>query len=200
MGDYCDSPAFRSHPLFSNDPSALQIMLYYDDVEVTNPLGSKTKTHKLGNVCLIGMLGDNGLFMYTALFYYSLGNISPQYRSMLWNIQLLAVARSPTLQKYGPDRILEPIMKDIKVLEQVLWLLSLYMYDNNFLLKAGVDVTVEGVEHNLKGTVTFVPGDNLASQCLGGYKSLSSALRKCRHCLAVNEGMQTKVSIEYMKW
>ncbi len=56
---------------------------------------------------------------YTALFYYSLGNISPQYRSMLWNIQLLAIIRSPTLQKYGPDRILEPIMKDIKVLEQV---------------------------------------------------------------------------------
>ena len=99
--------------------------------------------------------------------------------------------------------ILEPIMKDIKVLEQVLWLLSMYMYilivDNNFLLKAGVDVAVEGVEHNLKG-VTFVPGDNLASQCLGGYKSLSSALCKCRHCSAVNEGMQTKVSIEYMKW
>lgn len=55
----------------------------------------------------------------TALFYYSLGNVSPHYRSMLWNIQLLAVVRSTTLQKYGPDRILEPIMKDVKILEQV---------------------------------------------------------------------------------
>ena len=30
----------------SKDSSALQIRMYYDDVEVTNPLGSKTKTHK----------------------------------------------------------------------------------------------------------------------------------------------------------
>ena len=48
MGDYCDSPAFKSHPLFSKESLALQIMMYYDDVEVTNPLGSKTKTHKIG--------------------------------------------------------------------------------------------------------------------------------------------------------
>ena len=48
MDDYCDSPTFKSHPLFSKEPSALQIMMYYDDVEITNPLGSKTKTHKIG--------------------------------------------------------------------------------------------------------------------------------------------------------
>ena len=28
-----------------------------------------------------------------------------------------------------------------------------------------------------------IPGDNLASQYLGGYK-LNAAFRKCRHCLA----------------
>ena len=45
----------------------------------------------------------------------------------------------------------------------------------------------------LNGTLTIVPGDNLASQYLGGYKSLASALRKCRQCMAVNTDMQTKV-------
>ena len=54
---------------------------------------------------------------------------------------------------------------------------------------------VDDVQHTLKGTITLVPGDNLASQCLGGYKSLASALRKCRQCMAVNEDMQTKVSV-----
>ncbi len=47
----------------------------------------------------------------------------------------------------------------------------------------------------MKGTVILVPGDNLASQYLGGYKSLASALRKCRHCMATSEDMQTKVRI-----
>lgn len=46
---FCDAQIFKNHPLFSQDPTALQLMLYYDEVEVTNPLGSKTGKHKLGN-------------------------------------------------------------------------------------------------------------------------------------------------------
>ena len=48
MRDYCDSPAFLDHPLFKDDPTALQIQLFYDDVEMANPLGANTKVHKLG--------------------------------------------------------------------------------------------------------------------------------------------------------
>ena len=33
------------------DPTALQLFLYYDEVELANPLGSKTGKHKLG-LCL----------------------------------------------------------------------------------------------------------------------------------------------------
>ena len=49
IADYCDGQAFQQHPLFSRDPCALQIILYYDEVEVVNPLGSKTSKHKVGN-------------------------------------------------------------------------------------------------------------------------------------------------------
>lgn len=42
---------FRNHPLFSRDPTALQLFLYYDEVELANPLGSKTGKHKLGRKC-----------------------------------------------------------------------------------------------------------------------------------------------------
>ena len=48
MGDFCDGKTFRDHTLFSSNPKALQVMLYYDDVEICNPLGSKSKIHKLG--------------------------------------------------------------------------------------------------------------------------------------------------------
>ena len=36
-------------------------------------------------------------------------------------------------------------------------------------------------------------GDNLGSQYIGGYKQLSSALRKCRFCMTVLDDMQQKV-------
>ena len=44
-----------------------------------------------------------------------------------------------------------------------------------------------------RGTISVVPGDNLASQYIGGYKSLASAHRKCRNCFAINNDMQTQV-------
>ncbi len=42
LGDYCDGLHFKRHPLFSINPTALQIMLFYDDVEVCNPIGSRS--------------------------------------------------------------------------------------------------------------------------------------------------------------
>ena len=35
------------HPLFSVSTKAIQIILYYDDFEVANPLGSKAIVHKI---------------------------------------------------------------------------------------------------------------------------------------------------------
>lgn len=48
MSDYCDGSSFAQHPLFSVEPQSLQILLYYNDVEICNPLGTKVKRHKLG--------------------------------------------------------------------------------------------------------------------------------------------------------
>ena len=52
--DFCDGELFKSHPLFTNVPNALQIVGYYDEVEVVNPIGSYIKKHKLGCVFLSG--------------------------------------------------------------------------------------------------------------------------------------------------
>ena len=48
MGDYCDGEQFKEHALIQEDPCALQIKLYYDDLEICNALGLKAKNHKLG--------------------------------------------------------------------------------------------------------------------------------------------------------
>ena len=47
LSDLCDDNQFKKHPLFSCDSKRLQIMVYYNEVEVFNPLGKKTKIHKL---------------------------------------------------------------------------------------------------------------------------------------------------------
>ena len=48
LGDFCDTDYFRSHPLFGVDPFALQLLLYFDELEVCNPLGTRANKHKLG--------------------------------------------------------------------------------------------------------------------------------------------------------
>ncbi|XP_062499071.1 uncharacterized protein LOC134176418 [Corticium candelabrum] len=100
MADMCDGEAFRSHPLYGIDPQALQVILYYDDLEICNPLGSSVKKHKLG------------------AFYFTLGNILPRNRSLLHSIQLLAIAKTSIIQLYGIDVILETFMTSIKILEE----------------------------------------------------------------------------------
>ena len=53
LADYCDGSVFQSHPLYFIRPKSLQIILYYDDVEICNPLGSKAKKHKLGKMTVV---------------------------------------------------------------------------------------------------------------------------------------------------
>ncbi|XP_065887419.1 uncharacterized protein [Dysidea avara] len=98
--DYCDGKAYKSHPLFGTDKKALQLFLYFDELETCNPLGSKVKIHKLG------------------AFYFALGNISPKYRSRISSIQLVALVKSHYISCYGMDTVLKPIVEDIKKLER----------------------------------------------------------------------------------
>ena len=48
MEDFCDGKFFKDHPVFKRHPNALQFILYYDDIEVANPLGSRSGVHKIG--------------------------------------------------------------------------------------------------------------------------------------------------------
>ena len=96
LTDFCDGTLYKSLPLFSTDPHALQIIAYYDDLEIVNPLGSYTKKHKLG--CL----------------FFFLSNIRPQFRSTLKNIHLVAVGRTVDIQHYSMNTFLSPFVEDLK--------------------------------------------------------------------------------------
>ena len=66
-------------------------------------------------------------FITIALFYYTLGNISPKYRSSLQSIQLLIAVKSNLLVRYGADKILKPVLAEIKQLESVRDLCIVYV-------------------------------------------------------------------------
>ena len=52
---------------------------------------------------------------------------------------------------------------------------------------------VQGQERSFRGTLALVCADNPAGNLLGGFKTLTSAFRRCRLCLASNDDKQEKV-------
>ena len=50
--DVCDGQFFKTHPIFSTEKQALQIIGYFDDAEVANALGSKAYKHNIGKLYL----------------------------------------------------------------------------------------------------------------------------------------------------
>lgn len=98
--DISDGEIYKNHSLFMNNPHGLQIIAYYDEVEVCNPLGSYSGKQKLG------------------CFFFTLGNIRPAFRSSLNSIFLVAVAKSTTIKENGLDSILKPFINDLDTLSK----------------------------------------------------------------------------------
>ena len=48
FSNYRDGRQYNQHPFFSPNPMSLQLILYYDELELYNPLGSRQKKHKIG--------------------------------------------------------------------------------------------------------------------------------------------------------
>ena len=52
LQDICDGTIFNDNPMLHDDERALQIIGYYDEFTLTNPLMSRAKQHKIGSVCM----------------------------------------------------------------------------------------------------------------------------------------------------
>ncbi|XP_070511074.1 uncharacterized protein [Cardiocondyla obscurior] len=80
--DFCDGIRFEKHPFVRKQlNNTLYLMLYNDEVELTNPLGMKK--HNRGKLCF---------------FYLIFLNIPVHLRSKLFHIHLLAVGQSSHLK------------------------------------------------------------------------------------------------------
>ena len=54
--------------------------------------------------------------VYIGIFYFTLGNLPPKYRSRLSAIHLVAIVKTTILSMYGMDNVLRPFVDDIKKL------------------------------------------------------------------------------------
>ena len=91
--DIADGQVLRDHPCLgtqadrSDGSVRLAFILYYDDLEVCNPLGAFHGRHKLG------------------MFYWTLVNFDSAERFSFANIQLMTVALSSDIDYYGIQQI-----------------------------------------------------------------------------------------------
>lgn len=138
MYDICDGTYVQNHSLFKQNPKALQIILNTDDVEIVNPLGSHIKKHKL------------------SMFYFTIANIRPEFRSQLQTIQLLAIAKTRPLRKHSAvGKLLEDFISAV-----------------NRLSSGGVKLFIHGQFYNIEGALVCAPCDTLAANWLGQLKKV----------------------------
>jgi hypothetical protein len=149
LWDICDGEYVRTHPLFSTNRNALQIMLYMDDLEIVNPLGAHTRKHKM------------------SMFYVTLLNIPPEYRSRLSSIYLLAIAKTQQLKRHGLNKILRDFIETI-----------------NLMSSTGIELIINSeTRRTFKGGLVCLTADTPAANLLCGFKEgVGFAKKPCRAC------------------
>ncbi|XP_066581837.1 uncharacterized protein [Prorops nasuta] len=146
-----DGSYYRENSFFSKNENALAIILYYDDLSMTNIVGANSKVHK------------------QSMFYWTLANIDPKFRSTLNVIQLYATVKTEYLKESGAlEKLLRPFINDIHTLQTI-----------GFTVDIG-----GGRTKTYKGSLLFCCGDTPALAMLGGFKESTAAYRLRRSCTA----------------
>ena len=108
------------------------------------------------------------------MFYYQILNIPVEFRSKLTSIFLYGMCRSKDLANQGLDKMLTNFTSTM-----------------NQLSTTGVNMTVNGREQLIKGTLVFVVADVPAASMIGRFKMSSSFANKpCRRCFANQESLR----------
>ncbi|KAK3924452.1 Chorion transcription factor Cf2 [Frankliniella fusca] len=99
LRSYVDGYHFKDHPFLKRHRNVLHILLFYDELEVSNPLGSKTSIHKLG------------------AFFFQVMNSPAHVSSQLSSIHLLALVYAEDMKTPGAfEKVLAPFVVEMKKL------------------------------------------------------------------------------------
>lgn len=149
-----DGLYFKENPLLSGQDQSISLALYIDEFECCNPLGTSRKKHKL---CAV---------------YWVIANLPVKYRSTLSNIYLAILCRSVDVKTFGYERILQPLLKDLQLLEN----------QGIYISRLGTSV---------RGTVLYISSDNLGAHSLAGFQESFNVDKFCRFCLASRRDIQS---------
>lgn len=94
LHDFYDGSNSMNNPIIQLEKT-MELVMYFDEAELCNPIGSRSGVHKLG------------------FLYFTLVNIPPKYRSRLQSIFLLGVVNANDIKKFGIDTMLDPFIKEI---------------------------------------------------------------------------------------
>lgn len=149
-----DGSYYQKNVLLCSSELTLPLILYIDDLEIANPLGTSRKIHKLCSV------------------YWVFADLPGKYRSALHVMQLAALCKVTDVQKYGYEKALGPLLKDLCTLE-----------------KDGV--YIEPLGCTVRGTIFCVVSDNLAAHSLAGFVQCFRVGYICRFCKATHNQIQS---------
>lgn len=120
LESFIDGQCFKNHPFFQKHKHALRIKLYYDEAEITNPIGSKTGVHKIG------------------AFYFQVSNLPPHMNSQLNSIHVLLLFCYVDASKYSFEQLLRPFLMDLEKLESEEGILMTFG-DEEYRLRASIE-------------------------------------------------------------
>ena len=97
--DVKDSENFRSNKFFQDNPTAVPIIIFQDELEVCNPLGAGKSRHKI------------------QCTYYTTLDVVPALRTKVKSVQLVSLVLSKHWKTYGNEACNRPLVDDLKDLE-----------------------------------------------------------------------------------
>ena len=152
-GQYSDVMDGTAH---SGRDRGIGLIFYYDEFQVSCPVGNKTKKYDIGGI------------------YFAVANMPRRSRQS--DVHLAMLFHKSYVKKYSWETILQPLLDDVKELEEV-----------------GVNFSMGSEVNNLKGFIELFVGDNLALHQVAGYFcSFRGTQLLCRFCHATHEDMQSK--------
>jgi hypothetical protein len=150
LKDFDDGSVYKADVFVKTTPDCINLLLYQDEFELVNPLGSAKGKHKMFAV------------------YYTVGNLHANRRSKIDGLQLALLCKHKDLVKFGIQKVLDPLMLDLQVLQTK-------------------GINLGGTFGIRKARVMFVLGDNLGSHMIGGFTENFSGKFFCRYCLATGD-------------
>ena len=152
-----DGALIKNIPYYRDNPSSYVGILYSDAVEIVSPLGASRGRYKILQM------------------FWSLGDISKQFRSKVDNINLCIIVQDSVLKKYGYHVIYKPLIDELKLLET-----------------DGIVVDFP-IRRRVKVAFTLHIGDNLESHSLGGFSRCFSSKDICRFCHCSYDDLENKI-------